>query len=275
MAVTQAMYRDEFVAGFEQRQSYLRDTVTTEAMVKGVSATFLVTGTGSGMVERGVDGLIPPRQRTDTQVTATLKEMHDLQQETRFNIFTGQSDRRRIMQESGMKVANKEIDTTILTALSAATNSWNSGNAVVLTKGILLDIISDLFENEVEDDEMITCVWTPKAFARILTIAETTSIDYVGRKPLAEGSWRPFMWAGARHLRSNRLSGKGGATAQNYVYAKSAIGHAIDSAGITTAIGYNDEHDYSYARFSVFHQAKILQNSGIVKVIVNDTTAFT
>ena len=71
----QVLYRDEFVASFEQRQSYLRDTVTNEAMVKGSSAVFLVTGQAEAMKERGVDGLIPASNEVDTQITVTPKEI--------------------------------------------------------------------------------------------------------------------------------------------------------------------------------------------------------
>ena len=46
----QTQYRDEFIAGFEQRQSLVRGTVTTEAEVKGNSAVFLVADSGSATV---------------------------------------------------------------------------------------------------------------------------------------------------------------------------------------------------------------------------------
>ena len=42
----QIQYRQEFIATFEQKQSLLRDTVTTEAVIKGNTATFLVAGSG-------------------------------------------------------------------------------------------------------------------------------------------------------------------------------------------------------------------------------------
>jgi hypothetical protein len=278
MAVTQAMYRQEFVSGFEQKQSALRDTVLTEVMVKGVSATFLVTGvstgSGVGMINRGVDGRIPARTRTDAQVTTTLKEMHDLQQETSFNIFVGQSDRRRIMQESAIKIANQEIDKNILLALSAASNSYNSGSAVTPTKGKILDMISELWKNEIDETDQITFVWTPKSFARLQTILEITSKDYVTASPLAGNTMSSFMWGGAKHLMSNRLTGKGTSTAQNYVYAKNAVGHAIDTAGIQTAVGYNEEMDYSFARATMFHNSVILQQGGVLKVITDDTAVF-
>lgn len=270
---SQVLYRDEFVASFEQRQSYLRDSVTTESMIKGSSAVFLVTGTADSMKERGVDGLIPAASEVDTQVTISLKEMHHRATVTGYDIFQAQSDRRRILQERGMKAANKEIDDTILTALDATTTTWNSGNAVVLSYPVLVDIITELYENQVDNDGGITCVWSPKAYARILTFAQATSIDYVNQKPLMDGYQAPFRFLGAQHIMHPRVPGVGTSTAKCFVYHKAAIGHALDTAGIKIDVGYNGEHDYSYARHSVYHGAKILQNSGVIEVTTNDTTA--
>lgn len=270
----QILYRDEYVAAFEVRQSYLRDTVTTEAMVKGNSAIFLVTGRADTMKERGVDGLIPAANEIDSQITINLKEMHHRATQTGWDIFTGQSDRRRILQERGMKAANKEIDDTILAALDGTTTTYNGGSAVTLTYGRLVDILSELYEAEVDNDGAITCVWSPKQYARILTFAQATSIDYVDRKPLLDGP-QPFRFLGATHIMHPRVPGVGGATAKGFVFHKNAIGHAIDTAGIKTDIGFNGEHDYSYARHSLFHGARILQNSGVIEITNDDTAAIT
>ena len=271
----QVLYRDEFVASFEQRQSYLRDTVTNEAMVKGSSAVFLVTGQAEAMKERGVDGLIPASNEVDTQVTVTLKEMHHRTTATNFDIFQGHSDRRRIMQMRGMVAANKEIDDNITTALGSATNAWNSGSALTaLTIGVFTDILVYLFANQVDNDGQISCVWTPKMYGRIVQLAQLSSVDYVDKKPLIDGP-QPFKWMGCTHIMHPRLPGVGTAAASNFIYHKNAIGHAVDTAGIKTDIGYNGEHDYSYARHSLYHGSKILQNAGILKVVHNDTTAFT
>ena len=37
--------------------------------------------------------------------------------------------------------------------------------------------------------------------------------------------------------------------------------------GFNTAVGYDDEQDYSYARTSSFTGAKLLQQTGIVQVL--------
>lgn len=74
----QTMYREEFIASFEQHQSLLRETVTTEAVVKGNQAVFLIAGSGSALaVTRGTNGRIPARADSLTQTTATLGEWHN------------------------------------------------------------------------------------------------------------------------------------------------------------------------------------------------------
>ena len=65
-------YRQEFIAGFEQKQSLLRQSVTSEAVIKGNQAVFLVADSGGATaVTRGVNGLIPARADHLVQNTAT------------------------------------------------------------------------------------------------------------------------------------------------------------------------------------------------------------
>ena len=91
----QIQYRAEFIAGFEQKQSLVRNTVTTEAVIKGNQATFLVADSGAATaVTRGLNGLIPARADNLNQYTATLIEWHDLARRTSFNLFASQGDGR-------------------------------------------------------------------------------------------------------------------------------------------------------------------------------------
>ena len=48
-AVTQ--FRNETIKGFEQNESLLRLTVTTEAVIKGNTATFLVADSGAASAD--------------------------------------------------------------------------------------------------------------------------------------------------------------------------------------------------------------------------------
>ena len=61
----QIQYRQEFIAQFEQGQSWLRTVCTTEAVIKGNQAMFLVAGSGGATaVTRGLNGNIPPRVKS-------------------------------------------------------------------------------------------------------------------------------------------------------------------------------------------------------------------
>jgi hypothetical protein len=99
----QTQYRQEFIQAFEQHQSLLRDTVTTEAVIKGNQAVFLVAGSGGATaVTRGVNGRIEARADDLTQTSCVLQEWHDLSRKVSFNIFASQGNQRAIMQMTTM-----------------------------------------------------------------------------------------------------------------------------------------------------------------------------
>jgi hypothetical protein len=70
-------YREEYIQTFEQRYSDLRLACVQEAVIKGNTAIFLVSGSGSASaVTRGINGLIPFGVVDNTQLTSTLTEKH-------------------------------------------------------------------------------------------------------------------------------------------------------------------------------------------------------
>jgi len=118
MAATafRTIYIEEWINALEERESWLRKTVTTKAQIKGNSAVFLVAGSGSATaVTRGADGLIPARNDDLTQNTCVIAEWHDLPRKTGFTVDMSQGDQRQIMQLNSMGVMNRKIDADIIT----------------------------------------------------------------------------------------------------------------------------------------------------------------
>jgi hypothetical protein len=274
----QKQFRDEMVDGFEVNQSLLRDVVTSEAVIKGNEAEFLVSDSGGATaVTRGVNGMIPAREDSNTQYTCTLVEWHDLVRKTRFNIFASQGNQRALMQKTTMSVINRKIDSDIITELSNAT--VNTGAAATASEALCLRAKTILQVNEVPWDNNIFGLITPAFDAYLMTIDSYASSDYVDSKPMPSGgnSWsdRPKMrqWLGVNWIVHPNLTGVGTNAEKCYVFHKSAIGHAADTGGIDTAVGYDDEQDYSFARCSVYMGTKILQTNGIVE-ITHDGSAF-
>lgn len=258
----QIQYRNEFIQGFEQTQSLLRSLVTTEAVIKGNQATFLVADSGGATtVTRGLNGLIPARADNLSQLTATLTEQHDLARKTNFNIFESQGDQRRIMMMTTMGVVNRRIDQDIITEL--ATGTQDTGAAAPASLLMVLRSKTILGNNEVPMDGNLFAVVTPAFDAYLMQTKEFGSVDYVNNKPFSN-TLTQYRWAGVLFTVHPNLPGKGTNAEKCFMFHKSAIGHAINMGDIMSEIGYDSEQDYSWARASVYLGSKLLQNDGVV-----------
>ena len=274
----QIQYRQETIATFEQMQSLVRDTVTTEAVIKGNQAVFLVAGSGGATATtRGINGLIPARPDDMTQYTATLVEWHDLVKKTGFNIFASQGDQNALMQRTTMNVINRKIDQDIITELNTATNDTGAAQTGGLDMALYAKTI--LGNNKVPFDGNIWALVTPAFEAYLLRTKEFSSAEYVSNQPVqgADLAWadKPgfYRWLGVNWIVHPELPGAGTAAEKCFMYHKNAIGHAAAVQNMTAAVGYDDEQDYTYARVSIFMGPKLLQNSGIV-VMNHDGSAF-
>ena len=274
----QTMYRQEFIAGFEQHVSILRDTVTTDGTMQGNTYVFLVADSGGAeAVTRGINGLIPARADNNTQNSLVLGEWHDLVRKTGFNVFASQGNQRAIMQMTTMTVLNRKIDSQIITELNSGT----------VTAGAVGQVASvPLFQNGVVKlqnagvpwDSNITLLCNPSFLAYLEMTPEFSSADYVEVRPMTgnTASWRDkpmgYRWRNTLILTHPNLPGKGTTAEKNFMYHRSAIGQCTSTDGLKTPVGYNEEQDYSWARASSFMGAKLLQNSGVV-VITADGSA--
>jgi hypothetical protein len=264
MAATafQAQYRQEFIAGYEQRESLLRKTVTTDANVNAQTAIFLVADSGSASaVTRGVDGLIPARNDSLTQNTATLVEWHDLVRRTGFNLYASQGDGRRIMQGTTLGVLNRKIDADILGELANGTN--DTGSATTASLDLVMYAKTILGNNAVPLDGNISAVISPAFHAYLMQVKEFASADYVNDKPFS-GGLTMFRWAGVNFIVHPNISGKATSAEKCFMYHKDAIGHAFDVEQVNIDADYNREQDYAWARASAYMGSKLLQNNGVV-----------
>lgn len=267
----QTMYRQEFVKGFEKRQSLVRRTTITEAEVNGNIATFLVADSGGATaVTRGVNGDIPTRPDNLSQPQATLQEWHDVPERTNFNLFASQGNGRRIMQETSMAVINRKIDTDINTALDAATVTW--GAAAVATLTLVTTAKTKLANAFALGDAPVFAQITPAFHGYLMGLNEFTSADYINMKPF-EGVSKDlaFSWYGVNWIINADLPNTGSSNATCYMYSQNAIGHAMDSERLATFVGYDEKNDKSWCRCSTYMGSKLLQNAGVVKMPHNDS----
>lgn len=265
----QKQYRQEFVAGFEKRESLARRTCTTEVVIKGNEAVFLVADSGGATaVTRGVNGDIPTRPDNNNQYTATLAEWHDLPEKTDFNIFASQGNQRMIMQHTSIAVVNRKIDTDIHTALALATPTW--GSAAIVTKALINVAMTKLANAFADTDAQLWALITPAMYAYMTDLPSFSSHDYIDHKRF-EGvrKDKAFSWWGVNWIIDAALPGNGTSSETCFMYSQNAIGHAMDKERLDTVVGYDEKQAKSWARVSGIFGSKLLQNSGVVKMLHN------
>lgn len=269
----QEKFRQEVIMGFEKSQSLLRRTVTIETEINGNQATFLVADSGGATaVTRGVNGDIPTRPDNLNQFTATLQEWHDVPERTRFNIYASQGDGRRIMQQTSMKVINRKIDSDIYAELDTATQTWGATKTAIVIDDII-NVVVQLHDAFATQDETPWAVITPRFHGWMMKFNEFTSTDFVNDKAWdGVDKGKAFSWNGINWLRDPGVPGTGTALATCYMFVKPSMGHACDIENIQTEVGYDRKNDKSWARCTTFMGSKLLQNTGVVKMGLNDAT---
>ena len=277
----QTQYRQEFVLGFEQRQSLLRTTVTTEGVIKGNQVVFdVIDSGGAAAVTRGVNGMIPARPDNNTQNTCVLGEWHDLVRKTGFNIFASQGNQRQAMQMTTMAVLNRKIDSQIVTELNTGTVAIGAAGTIP-TVSLYQNAVVKLQNASVPWDSRITFLCAPSYVAYLEQTPEFSNAQYVDLRPYAgdsgTASWRDkppaYRWRNTLIVPHPNLPGKATTSEKSFMFHQSAIGHGMNVAGLETPVGYNEEQGYSWARASAFMGAKLLQNAGVV-VFTADGSAY-
>ena len=254
----------------------LRDTTTTEFQkTRGNTVVFLVADSGGAVAQtRGPSGLIPARGDNLTQNSCNMTEQHDLVRKTGFNVFASQGDQRRIMQETTMGVINRKIDAQIIVELDTTTVSVGT-TAVVPTIDTIQNAQVKLQNASVPWDSNITLLAQPSLISYLEQAPEFSKATYVNMRPFAgddeNANWRDqpmaYRWKNMLVVSHPNLPGKATTAESSYMYHKSGIGHAADTQSLDSAVGYNEEQDYSFARATMYMGAKALQLTGIVKIV--------
>ena len=274
VAAAVAVYRQQYVAAFEQRSTPLKAMTTKETMKSGNSVTWLISGSGSDTaVTRGVNGLIPYGTSTNTQVTGTLVEKHAPYEMTGFNIFASQGDQKQIMQMNSMAVINRTIEDEIIAAISGGTN--DTGTAATASLAMVMKARSILRRNNVDinNPNDVFGLMSPAFEAYISQTPEYNSSDYVSVLRLDGSSVNMLRWAGVNWYVTNRVSGVGGAAEKCAIWHRSAVGFACNLGEESINIGYDEKQDISWSRATIYQDAAKLQNAGIV-IMNHDGSAY-
>lgn len=278
--ILETRYTTDYIADFARRKATLVPTVRNDSIDHGGQLVFLIAGDGGQeTVMRGANGLIPPSDDVQVQVTVTLAEDISLTEKTSFNIFTSQASQRQsdLMRMNNMAKVHRSQDRRIINALLTGTVSL--GAIASMDFNTAARIITILANADVgtEDDGDLFAAISPAAWARLLEITAFASADYVhfgNESPVEAGmpkNGRFKHWAGINWCQHGGLGGRGSSTANCVAWHKNAVGYTEGTRGIDAVLDYDKKQDSTFARTTIWHGAVKLQNPGIVKWTHDDT----
>lgn len=270
------IYRREFIEAYNVGVTMLADRFTEQSMTLGRSAVFDVATLGGRMSVRSIDGRIPRRNRSDTQVTCTLDERVCKEEVTDFEAFTSQADERAKINRSVMLSVNEEIDYHVLTELANASTSY-SASAAPITLDTATKVIATIVQNKVPiGAQDLTWIISPMMEAKLQNIQGYTSADYVTTKPLETGGnqyskeRKIKAWLGCGWIVHPNLPNTGTSSCTTYLVHRSALGLAVPTKKIQYEAGRVPGELAECAVAGLMMGAKILQNAGILKFLHND-----
>lgn len=271
-AITQ--FRQETVAQFEQSSTQLAMATTKETVRQGQSAVFLVSGSAGDVAHtRGANGDIIYGGPQNSQVTITLKERHAAKELTGFDVFASQGNQADGLRQMVVRIMNRDRDLTILNALSAATQDFGTGPMDLTT---VLGSVAILGNNQVPTDEVDNMfgIISPAANAYMMQIPEYSNAQYVDLKPFANGASKRYKrWADINWIVTPLVSGVGTSSEILYIFHRAALGYSANLGEDKVYADYETKHGRSWARAELYHEAGLLQNSGVIK-ITHDGSAF-
>ena len=177
-----------------------------------------------------------------------------------------------------MAVINRKIDDDIIAQLDTATNDTGTTRKASLDMVVMAKVILGNNFVDTSDEDNIFGLVSPAFQGYLMQMKEYSSAEYVEVKTFGGATKKFKRWYGVNWIEHPRLTGSIGAGSTSasekcYMFHRNAIGHAADTAGMDSVVGYDEEQAYSFARVSVHMGSKLLQNSGIVQM-VHDGSAY-
>lgn len=168
------------------------------------------------------------------------------------------------MQRASVTILNQDIDQVILEELDTATQ--DTGTAVKANLDLVMKACAILGNAEVpvwEVDNMFGII-SPAFHSYLMQIPEFTSSDYVEVKAFSGRSRKMRRWADINWLIHPNLPAKGTNAEKCYLLHRNAIGHAANSKEMDARAGYDEKQDISWSRATLYHNAALLQNTGVI-----------
>jgi len=268
-------YEMDVHEAFQRQGSKLMNTVRTKTGVVGKSTTFQVIGKGTATT-KARHGIIPPMNQQHTPVDCFLEDLYagdwvDKLDELKLNI-----DEREAVARGGAMACGRAVDDQIITKLDSTSQTaiTFTYTSIATILGSFLAVTEQLNENDVPDDGQRWGLLTPHAWSAAMVVPQFASADFVGSDlPFPGAAGRQVRtWLGVNWMMHTGLPGVSSATAKGFGYHRDAVGQAV-AQGIAVDITWHGDRAAHWVNNSVSSGACLIEDTGVIEITINDTTA--
>ena len=273
---------------FQRQGSYLKDAVRVKDNVIGSTAVFQKIGKGIATT-KARHGTITPMNQTHTAPSVTLADFYagdwvDKLDEAKVNI-----NERDAIASGGAMALGRKVDDQITTALNATTQTTIA--ITVTSKATVLATALEFAEaawlNDVPNDGEVYAVVGPRYWSQLMTVDQFMNSDYVATDgqsfrqgpAVGRGKWKD--WMGIKWKMQTGLPGASSATANCYIWHKTAIGYAVaQSAGnvagneaVAADITWHGDRAAHFVNHMMSGNALLIDDTGVIEGVLDETAA--
>lgn len=287
-ALFQTEYQEDVHLVFQRTGSYLKPTVRNKPSVVGSSTKFNVAGKGTAST-KSRHGQVPPMNADRSLVTCTLEDWYAGDWVDDLDTAKHDTDEKQTIANTGAMALGRKSDELIIAALNGVGSgqelAWTLTNKETVENSLLL-MTELLFGGDVPNDGQNYGLLTLRAWNQAMKVESFNNADFVGvdgqefrKGPSTGGKFKD--WNGIKWQFHTGLPGVGTATAETYVYNKTAVGfamakHAKNNASnpaIMADITWHGDHAAWFVNHMFSAGACRIEDAGIVESTLDDTAA--
>jgi hypothetical protein len=263
-------YESEVHEAYQRKGSKLRNTVRVKNNVRGQSTTFQKVGKGTASTKTR-HGKVPLMNVDHTPVECTLTDYFAGDYVDKFDELKINHDERRVQVNAGAYALGRQTDDLIITAANGATTYQTAeADKSTLTAASFSGIVTTLGSRDVpiEPGEVFGIV-TWEVWDKMLSFQQFASSDYIGENlPFRSGAMQAKMWMDVIWMPHSGLT-VSSTVSTNFVYHRTAIGHAV-GAEVETDITWQGDYHAHFVNNAMSQGSVLIDTEGVQQFLVDE-----
>lgn len=262
-------FQGEVHEAYQRQGSLLRSTVRTQTQVVGEKVTFQKVGKGSAS-QKTRHGKVPVMNINHEPVECPLADYFAGDWVDKFDELKMKHNEREVTANAGAWALGRKTDELIIASLDSATTYQDSWNLSATALANLTDVVTTLGDRDLPMmPGSLFGVVSWQLWNKLLNIDAFNKSDYVGNDlPLKQMMGEARMWMGVVWFPHSGLT-KASNVRKNFVYHKSAIGHAIGADVQSDVTWHGDYHSW-FVNHAMSQGSCLIDTEGVQQFLVTE-----